>query len=320
MLVLHPGAFRLLLALMVVASHISRLEIGRLGVVLFFVLSGYWISDLWDRQRTAPPLPLFYLNRLLRIWPLYMIAVLIASFLSGRPIPLVSYGLFGVASMSPPWPLGVEWSLDIEAQFYLVLPFIAMLRPAWWWAIPATLLGWIIHAQLQINSVLVYLPAFAAGIWLYNGRKAPLAFGPGLAALALAAFVAACLAIPALRVQLDSTMPNNIEQDAFAMIWAASFLPYIALSLRKPSSKLDRHLGNLSYPLYLIHVPILLAIGINSFGDKLTGVVAGLLASITLYVVADMPIERLRYRVLGSSRVTNSFARIFSPNLARKEL
>ena len=34
-------------------------------------------------------------------------------------------------------------------------------------------------------------------------------------------------------------------------------LPYVARSLTVKSSKLDRHLGNLSYPLYLVHLPLI---------------------------------------------------------------
>jgi len=42
-----PGLFRFLLALAVVVSHLSKLDIGRMAVLLFFFLSGYWVSKIW---------------------------------------------------------------------------------------------------------------------------------------------------------------------------------------------------------------------------------------------------------------------------------
>ena len=40
---LGPGKFRVLLAVLVVFSHLSFVEIGRPAVFVFFMLSGYWV-------------------------------------------------------------------------------------------------------------------------------------------------------------------------------------------------------------------------------------------------------------------------------------
>lgn len=47
--ILKPGGFRLFLATLVLVSHFSSLLVGQLGVALFFMLSGYWITTLWLR-------------------------------------------------------------------------------------------------------------------------------------------------------------------------------------------------------------------------------------------------------------------------------
>lgn len=80
------GTFRLLLALMVVVSHTHRLAgegfskwigqfgIGNMAVMTFFVLSGFVIAEaneLFYNRRTGA----FLINRLLRIFPPYFVAL-----------------------------------------------------------------------------------------------------------------------------------------------------------------------------------------------------------------------------------------------------
>src|SRR3982751_3783154 len=109
---------------------------GWIGVDLFFVLSGYLIGG----QLLAPlarnqqiDLPRFFARRALRIIPAYF-AVLGIYFLlpSWREYPEISplwkfvmsvqnLGLHGGTAFSH------AWSLAVEDQFYLLLPFILLL-------------------------------------------------------------------------------------------------------------------------------------------------------------------------------------------------
>ncbi len=93
-LILSPGMFRLVLALLVLLSHISRLQSGRIAVVLFFLLSGFWVSSLWLRKERQAHILRFYANRFLRIWPIYFIVAMAAAIgLSSRwQRPLASAG------------------------------------------------------------------------------------------------------------------------------------------------------------------------------------------------------------------------------------
>ena len=55
--------------------------IGRLGVVLFFVLSGFLISYLLFVEKKVTKtisVKKFYIRRILRIWPLYFLIILLA--------------------------------------------------------------------------------------------------------------------------------------------------------------------------------------------------------------------------------------------------
>ncbi len=115
---------------------------GPLGVTFFFILSGFLITYLMFREQAEHGklnVPFFYIRRLLRIWPLYYLT-LIAGFLiypffvklSGQAYaenasPLL-YSIFAVnfdnMVNGPPGTgiLGVQWSVAIEEQFYLIWP------------------------------------------------------------------------------------------------------------------------------------------------------------------------------------------------------
>ena len=108
---------------------------GWIGVDLFFVLSGYLIGG----QLVAPlvrghriKLGRFFARRALRILPAYLVILAIYVFLtSWREFP----------AMFPPWKFLISvqniglrpgtafshaWSLGVEDQFYLTLPFILL--------------------------------------------------------------------------------------------------------------------------------------------------------------------------------------------------
>jgi peptidoglycan/LPS O-acetylase OafA/YrhL len=132
------------------------------GVDLFFVLSGFLIGGILIDHRDAKNLwPVFYLRRGFRILPLYFfILILFVFFLqdfswpsNNEPLndslPLWSYatftqnflmGLRGTFGSS--W-LGPTWSLAIEEQFYIFLPFlIVFLKPK--------LLPWFVMGAIVI--------------------------------------------------------------------------------------------------------------------------------------------------------------------------
>ncbi|MCI5057778.1 MAG: acyltransferase [Flavobacteriales bacterium] len=117
---------------------------GKLGVAFFFVLSGFLITHLILVERDKPGgfhIGKFYLRRILRIWPLYYISILIGFFIV--PFTLESIGLqmasnegrylnffFFLANYDifvngyPNPALGVQWSLAIEEQFYIIWPVV----------------------------------------------------------------------------------------------------------------------------------------------------------------------------------------------------
>ncbi len=118
---------------------------GKLGVQIFFVISGFLITTLLIRERASSgtiSLQLFYARRTLRIFPplyLFLAAISLATWMGVLNIPKVNL-LAGATYTMNYIPQGVWitnhlWSLSVEEQFYLVWPVtirLAGLRRALW--------------------------------------------------------------------------------------------------------------------------------------------------------------------------------------------
>jgi peptidoglycan/LPS O-acetylase OafA/YrhL len=139
------------------------------GVDLFFVLSGFLIAGiLLDHREAGNYFRVFYIRRVCRIFPLYyahlalfvMLLVLgmdqapgLYSLFDTAGLPLWSYATFTQnivmatrVVMGSDW-LAVTWSLAIEEQFYLVLPFIIRFSPP-------RALPWILGSLLLMAPML----------------------------------------------------------------------------------------------------------------------------------------------------------------------
>ena len=304
--ILGPGAFRILLALAVVASHLSRLEIGRLAVLLFFFLSGYWVASIWKSKFESRDYLRFYASRYLRIAPLYLFAMVIAAMVGGHAIRLENVTLFGLAS-SHSDPLGISWSLDIELQFYVLAPlaiWLVVSQPDWRIGLLAltlalTVLGWVVLKPQGIVTVAQFLPAFLLGVITNTYRWDP---GRRVALASLGGFVliTGLLALlPMTRPFLDKTAHHPLDRDIFGFLWMLPLLPYVAHSLTRRSGALDRHLGHLSFPIYLAHYPVIEIMSRHyGFGMKvkLAEAAIALVLALALYLLVDRPVDALRVR------------------------
>ncbi|HVG42973.1 MAG TPA: acyltransferase [Chitinophagaceae bacterium] len=134
--------------LLVVVYHnfgfINYFFFGWLGVDLFFVLSGFLITDILLKTREQPNfIRHFYTRRLLRIFPLYYLALILFLLLipAANPTLLnVEYYrdnstwlllylqnwlyIFNPTNQSA---LFHFWSLAVEEQYYLLWPFAVLL-------------------------------------------------------------------------------------------------------------------------------------------------------------------------------------------------
>ena len=129
-------------------SHIKAVDaMGKLGVILFFVLSGFLITYLLLAEKNvynSIDVRKFYMRRVLRIWPLYYFILglsfvvlffvpglqigdsLIASGITPGIILLYIFFLPNLAlALSKPLPFFAQsWSVGVEEQFYFVWPLL----------------------------------------------------------------------------------------------------------------------------------------------------------------------------------------------------
>jgi len=112
---------------------------GSLGVLFFFVLSGFLITTLCIKEKIITKdisLKNFYMRRVLRIFPvayLYIIVIIILNFvfklkisainIAGAALYLMNFSSF-FRKYYYSYFTGHYWSLSVEEQFYLIIPFI----------------------------------------------------------------------------------------------------------------------------------------------------------------------------------------------------
>jgi peptidoglycan/LPS O-acetylase OafA/YrhL len=181
-------------------SRIDRF--GWIGVDLFFVLSGYLIGG----QLLAPlargneiSLGRFFARRVLRIMPAYFVVLAVYFLLpSWREYPDMSQPLWKFLlsvqniALHGGTAFSHAWSLAVEEQFYLGLPFILILVSRWPRAAIITpcliVLGGILFrtflAYQNLTETGVSFRGFQA--WIYYPtwtRLDPLVFGVALAAI-----------------------------------------------------------------------------------------------------------------------------------------
>ena len=133
----HGGldAVRLAAALLVFVAHVGLavgdngrwLHVsGFVGVLLFFMLSGYLIPTVYARG--GP----YFRRRLLRIWPAYWFAVVGLALLTGYPLDLRTLLMLQPIDVREfDVFLGVAWTLRLELVFYLLVPALALVPTRW---------------------------------------------------------------------------------------------------------------------------------------------------------------------------------------------
>jgi peptidoglycan/LPS O-acetylase OafA/YrhL len=138
---------------------LSFLLSGNMGLTLFFVLSGFLLSRPFINQRSSA-IKVFFWNRFLRIMPLYTLFVIMGVLANSN----IQQGLRAICfwdlRLNQLWPFGaVWWSLGVEIQFYLVLPFIMYF--VFSKKVPSLIKG-LILSTLAVIAVVLYWKALNA--------------------------------------------------------------------------------------------------------------------------------------------------------------
>lgn len=231
---------------------------GSAGVEVFFVLSGFVIPlSMFARSfRLLPDTPAFLLRRTLRVYPAYLASIVlslalayVSSLLPGFRGEIASHSIQNLTShlwlvndvLGLTWVNPVYWTLAIEAQYYLMIPFIYEFIFS-----EKRLLRYGVIACLCTMALLIpgkqwlamWLPEFLLGTVTLRWF---LKFDSILEWLILAGVQVACLAI--------------LDRGVISIV--ASLLTALILAWNPQQIPLPlKFVGIISYSLYLIHEPI----------------------------------------------------------------
>ena len=196
--------------------------------------------------------------------------------------------------------IGQAWSIGVEIWFYLIAPFLIVLCTRW-----IVLIG---LTSVALKSVMVYF-----GLLTYFFFPPQICF-----------FIAGALLYRAYAANLSGKLGRRIEYGVLTMVVtlivffdrlpqpAANYVIYATLIPSIPilfdltrKSRFDIALGNLSYPIYIIHmlmISMALAILHQTNAQTNGSVVASIIiaavvvASMALSLIVEKPVDEIRQR------------------------
>jgi peptidoglycan/LPS O-acetylase OafA/YrhL len=311
----------------------STVKAGADGVDLFFTLSAFLITSLLLKEHEETggvSLRLFYIRRILRIWPIYFVVIalgiVLAHTVPGENLPwsyVAAYLLFAgnwihAAHGSPKSIAAPLWTVSIEEQFYLIWPVLAKKLSRHGMVIAAVIMFLsatvcrIIFVLTGVNGGYLYYAStsrcdsFALGILLaLFAHRLPKLSGI-MRIVFIAAGIAGCIIAevwlngpPGPSTMLEATGRLVISLSAGAMLYGSLYSHSKLLT-----GSWFVSLGKVSYGLYLLHLTgILIAKdlvhprpGFQLLATKGLGLVVTVILALASYRWIESPFLRLKDR------------------------
>ncbi len=344
--ILELDAFRAFGIVVVIAAHFwpqnrsyKLWEVLQMGWALmdtFFVVSGFLIVGILMDSRERPDYyRTYYIRRTLRVFPIYylMLAALFCAMALGSSgaytqtlatwgslawfvvylgnIPSAATGRWPAAALDNSFtPM---WSLQVEEQFYLLVPFLirrlsvkAMTRLLWVLVFVSPAIRIACYFASPSNTLIQYvlLPCHMDGLAL--GALLAIRFRSGpweVSKTRLSALTLACIAFTfVFGVAAGFTHEQPlIRTVGFSLSSFTSALVVLWLILYRGSRITAvlrtgpvQHMGKISYGLYLVHLPVgfaLTAIWTSLFGAHLHG-----LTKLVLVFIVSVGLSSLSWR------------------------
>jgi peptidoglycan/LPS O-acetylase OafA/YrhL len=263
---------------------------GHTGVALFMVLSGFilTVGSLGrDIQYGS-----FLRNRLLRVGPLYLVVLLVAiaaggvafSFL-GLLQTVAGFGTLPGGFTAGPFAM-ILWTIGVELQFYLVFPlFLRLLNSQG----PRPLVLFILSMmafrvlaaltapgvdfnQLTYFSLVGRIDQFLVGMlaaWAFP-RIREVVGRVWLAGVAVVAVVVMLWCFNQVHGYAQPHVWRTLWVDLEALVWAGVVVTYVSTTwfVRGRVSTGIAWLGERSYGMYLLHMPLIFLLCIRGWGVR----------------------------------------------------
>jgi peptidoglycan/LPS O-acetylase OafA/YrhL len=270
---------------------------GKAAVMGFFLISGYSIAHSYGERPDG-----YFRRRFLRLYPLYLVAVLFTQlvvFLAPSPaVCLDGYAfvaagfrtsaanallLQGFAAIPLTYDIPL-WTLSVEVLYYLLAPFLHR-RPQ------AVIVFFIIVSMIVFH--------FSSAPALLYGYNALVFLWPWLIGFLLGRD-AGRAAWPVGLGLIGALLVFFSKKETVEPLSAATYLATFALILAAPRLRVPsllcpaaNFLGDLSYPLYLFHLPLAILFfchfGLRGLPEFLLAIIG---ATAVLWYVFDIQLKR----------------------------
>jgi peptidoglycan/LPS O-acetylase OafA/YrhL len=280
-----------------VTAVYGGVDMGKLGVIVFFAISGYIIpSSLFNRPN---PIRAFFISRFFRLYPMYWVS-LACLILAGctntavnLPILLANITMFHKFVLLPDIN-GVAWTLQIEWVFYLI-------------CVASFALGRLktLNHMISLTVLSGAMAMAAAFIRFKTGKELPVAVPLGLtlmffggawrtiqhrdSVVAPAVRLALILGVAACLVVVCQLAYTGAEAFSHSKTYVVALLVFVLGSTwLKPTWRPWVVLGDISYSFYLLHH----LIGFNLIGGCI-GLMPGVFAGQFHWVAVPMALSVL---------------------------
>ncbi|HTO26989.1 MAG TPA: acyltransferase [Devosia sp.] len=319
--------------------HLAYSRLGWLGVILFFVISGFIMVVVTGEGRFSPTG--FLRRRFIRIVPMYWGATLLAAALALLAPQLFKTTVYDTGqlvlsllfvpffnpvsgSIHPLYKLG--WTLNYEVFFYVCFAALAFLGArARVVGLTAaftllTVLGLLFQPQPAIPQFYTsFMPlAFCAGAWLGLGTLS----GQVGALPRVGVWVALVLAAAGLAegfvVDRSGLLEDGLAFVGFVAFASVLVLLAVRLERRLPHVALLEQIGDASYSIYLVHIyevavlagfAFMLLNPAEAWADYAVAalsIVGGSVAGLLVYRLIERPVLRLANGLFGGRRAARA--------------
>lgn len=266
---------------------------GHTGVALFMVLSGF-ILTMGSLGRDIE-YGSFLRNRLLRVGPLYVVLLMVAVAAGGAAFSFLGllqtvagFGTLPGGFTAGPFAM-ILWTIGVELQFYLVFPlFLRLLnssgpRPLALFVLSMMvfrLLAALTAPGLDLNqftyfSLVGRIDQFLIGMlaaWAFP-RVREVVGRVWLTSAAVVLAVVMLWCFNQLHGYAEPPLWRTLWVDVEAAVWAGVVLTYVSTArfVQGRVSTVAAWLGERSYGMYLLHMPLIFLLCIRGWGVRLSG-------------------------------------------------
>jgi peptidoglycan/LPS O-acetylase OafA/YrhL len=266
-------------------------NVGSASVSFFFFLSGYILSVVYLRNRSAIDRPKFYIARFARIYPLFVVTLMadlpfllvarIHKYGLAHAIEKTSVTLFANLIMLQAWILNLRgldnpnWSLAVETVFYIIFPIAGF----WLWHrtrnqvlvlgiflwVASQVIVFVAGKHFSHDAVLffplLHVPTFVLGILFARLHLSPVSSQAVSSDRKVLLFSSLVLLVGCGLVAVYfKFIPETMLRDGILVPVYCSLIAIFSLNNLWPARIVSHPwlviLGEASYGLYLIHLPV----------------------------------------------------------------